>query len=199
MIVWWLACAEPAAPPAPACDIGEGPACVCDTPGLRIGDGEADFVPLLEGQPVTVTKGAQGGWHITTSIEVTNTSDLVSLFYTIHRVRDDAEVSKQWLHVMLANAGPSGVEPTCVGTYWNMAGILDISALVDGERDTPPELLVGEPLRIEVEMEDQNGRTVCAQIGVVGAADPNDTTLHPPEDTAPEETAPEETAPAAGP
>jgi hypothetical protein len=65
-------------------------------------------------------------------------------------------------------------ESGCGGVYAGMLGVLDVSELVDGEANTPPELLAGETLRIRITATDGEGREAADTRSVIAALDPAD-------------------------
>jgi hypothetical protein len=146
--------------------VDDGP-CAGDA-RVEIGDGTDPFVPIAEGASVTMVHGPQGGWHMLAGVRVTNTDDIVSIHYTIHTVPDGVPVSDNNYRVQLRDEG------NCQGTYWNMYGYLDASALVSGELDTPPELLCGAQLKMTIEVEDGDAKGATADLLVTAAADPLD-------------------------
>ncbi len=153
--------------PAAVCDPTATPVCDCEAPSLDIGDGNELFVPLNPGQEVVLVHGPQGGWHVLASAVVHNTDTIVRLDYTIDVLPDLTRVSTSLLNVMLANWSD------CQGSYWNLLGILDVSALAVGEADTP-EVLVGRELRLTLSATDGEGRVAASSVDVVAAADPSD-------------------------
>ncbi|MBX2796831.1 MAG: hypothetical protein KTR31_04155 [Myxococcales bacterium] len=65
----------------PTGDTGTTPTKVdpCTVPALSVGTGVEHYVPLGEGDPVTVVFGPQGGWHVDVGAEVFGTGQIVSL------------------------------------------------------------------------------------------------------------------------
>jgi hypothetical protein len=169
-----LACAGapgPGRPPGPG-DTGSAPGdtgCAAAGPSLDVGGGALAFEPVDELSDAVMVHGPQGGWHVLGSARVWNTTPIVRLNYTITVERTGARVSNNDLYVQLVP------EPPCAGVYPGMFGYLDVSALADGDRDTPPELLVGEVLILAMRAEDEAGVVVEGALRVVAAPDPIDT------------------------
>ncbi len=156
---------SPADDTAPAVDTG----CAAAGPSLEVGGGAVTFEPLDELAEAVMVHGPQGGWHVLGSARVWNTTPIVRLNYTITVERSGARVSNNDLYVQLVPDEP------CAGVYPGMFGYLDVSALADGDRDTPPELLVGEVLVLAMRATDEAGVTVEGALRVRAVPDPIDT------------------------
>lgn len=143
--------------------------CFTEAPSITIGDGAATFVPLEEGAPLTMTHGPQGGWHMLASVLVAHTEPIVTLHYTIDVEATETRISDNQYRVLLKDEGD------CKGTYWNMYGYLDVSALATPDGTTPPELICGSTVRLTMEAADTSGHTTSTDISVVAAADVSDT------------------------
>lgn len=138
-------------------------------PLVEIGDGTDPFKGLQADASHVMTHGPQGGWHMLSSVRVTNTDDIVSIHYTIDVLPEMTRVSDNKYRVQLKDIG------NCQGTYWNMYGYLDASPLASGELDTPPELLCGKTVKLTMEVEDGEGRGDTATVEVKAINDPADT------------------------
>ncbi|HNC96036.1 MAG TPA: hypothetical protein PKW90_07925 [Myxococcota bacterium] len=160
---------EDSVPPEPPCDpTTVEPVCSCEDATLTIGDGEDLFTPLVAGQEVTIVHGPQGGWHVLASVQVANTSPYVVLEYKVHTLPELTQVSNNLYNIQL----PLWID--CVGQLTDIFGYLEVSALVNGDLNTPPELLVGRDLRISMTLTDIYGRGASSTIDVVGKLDPMD-------------------------
>ncbi len=132
--------------------------------------GRPTWTEMPAGSPQTMVHGPQGGWHILAGADVRHAGDIVTLIYTIHwPAHDDAQVSYGNFKVMLVPH-----DDGCGGWYAGMYGILDVTALADGEADTPPELLGGETLLLRMQATDLEGRTATDEVEVIAALDPVD-------------------------
>lgn len=149
---------------------------------VRIGGSDVDeanrpiWVEMPEGSEQIMVHGPQGGWHIMASASVShmatveNVGMIVTLDYAIRwPARDDAPLSFGHFQVALAPH-----DDDCGGYYAGMQGVLDVSALAEGEADTPPELLAGETLRLSMDAADREGRTAHDEIEILAALDPAD-------------------------
>lgn len=143
--------------------------CFADAPSILIGDGAATFTPLADGASLTMTHGPQGGWHMLASVLVAHTEPIVTLHYTIDVEATNTRISDNQYRVLLKDEGD------CKGSYWNMYGYLDVSALATPDDTTPPELICGSPVRLTMEASDTSGHTASTDISVVAAADVSDT------------------------
>lgn len=160
----------PAAPddsaPVPCLD------CACVASAVEIGDGATVHAPAVPGSPATMVHGPQGGWHVLTSVGLDGLGPLVGLHLTIDVELPEHEapvrVSDNTYRVLLTPDRP------CGGSYAGMYAYLDVSDLVDGVRDTPPELLEGAPLLVAVAARDDEGRTATGALWRIAALDPQD-------------------------
>ena len=149
----------------------------CDErePTVTIGGSGVDdqarpiWTEMPEGSEQTMVHGPQGGWHILASADVQSTNQIVTIEYTIDwPAHQNARVSSGAFRVMLVP------DDRCGGFYAGMLGILDVSAVKDGELDTPPEVLAGEALTLRMFVTDLDGLTAEDERGVVAALDPVD-------------------------
>ena len=131
-------------------------------------DGLPIWIDMPAGSDQTMVHGPQGGWHLLAAADVRNTESIVTLTLTVDWVARSARISSQLFRVLLVE------HENCGGYFPQMYAILDVAALVDGERDTPPELLAGETLRVELTAEDGAGTVVTDRRDVVAALDPMD-------------------------
>jgi hypothetical protein len=152
------ACAEPSS--------GLPAACACAAPTLEVGGGDAAFEAMTDGVSMTMVHGPQGGWHVAASIRLGNLSPIVALHYTIDA--GSVRVSDNRYRVQVLPEG------TCGGWYPSMYGYLNVENLVNGEADTPPELLGGSELLLTVEAMDTEGRTATGTLRATAALDPID-------------------------
>ncbi len=118
----------------------------CSTlpPSLEIGTGESSFETLEEGDSLVMVHGPQGGWHMLGSIYLQNTGPVVELDFKIYDQESSVVVSDNHYRVGLV------METECAGFYPGMYGYLNVAGLATGELDTPPELLGGNTLRMEM-------------------------------------------------
>ena len=158
-------------------DTGPRP-CFADPPAVTIGTGEASFLSLSDGDPVTMVHGPQGGWHIAGSVRIDNMDDVVDIRFTITEPSSGLVISDNTYRVMLV---PSG---RCTGEFISMYGYLAVHEMAEGLMDTPPELLADAPLQLQMDVTDTSSRTTSASLSVIAALDPadvGDTGFEPPE------------------
>jgi len=197
LLLLTLAACDPAPPPtdtdtsvtptdtqetADTDDTAPPPAGCFDSPAsVIVGTGEDTWAYLPEDAPLTMVHGPQGGWHILGSAWVEGSEEVVDLHFVVSVVDeldDDGEevvVGENRYTIRLLPA------VDCVGYYPGMFVYLNISELVDGDQDTPPELLGGRSLRLWMAMEDAEGRWAEDEQIVTAALDPQDEPE--PEDT----------------
>jgi hypothetical protein len=135
---------------------------------VEVGTGDAAYVPLEAGDSVTMVHGPQGGWHILGSASVQNSAPIVSLHFTIRTVEGGVLIADNTYRVLLVD------DPPCGGSFPGMYAYLNVSALKEGEADTPPELLGGARLRMRIEATDDEGGVGAGEIEVIAALDPID-------------------------
>ena len=146
---------------------GTADPCFADAPLIQIGDGTMEFIPVAEGAKVTMIHGPQGGWHIAASVMVHHTDRIVEMGYTIDLL-SGTRISDNHYRVQLKDMGD------CSGFYTNMYGYLNVSALSEGEADTPPELICDQPIRLTIQAIDSAGHEATSTLDVVTSPDPID-------------------------
>ena len=154
MLLFLLAC-------TPSIDDTAGQICTDLTPSLIVGTGERDFETLDVGEEVIMVHGPQGGWHMLGSIQLFNTFPIVEIDFTITDVQSGTVVSSNYYRVGLL------MEDDCNGYYPGMYGYLNVQAMAQEDMDTPPELLGGHELEMEMKSNDctesQNEQGICVR------------------------------------
>jgi hypothetical protein len=160
--------------------------CLAKTPDLNIGTGEQNFEALTENDPVTMVHGPQGGWHILGSLAFENLKQIVEIDFQVFDLDSGVRIVNNYYRVAMLLDGD------CSGYYVGMYGYLNVNELIDGEINTPPEILGGRNLKLFFHVTDcsqtmeANGecssdtRFVEKELIVTAALDPIDI---PPEDT----------------
>jgi hypothetical protein len=139
----------------------------CASPGVHLGSGVTDHLPLAAGDPVTLVHGPQGGWHVDVSGWVVGTGQVVSVHPSLVRLSDGLALAGEQTPQSLAL---TATEP-CGWEFWA------VRAFVDDFVDPDPVgfvcSLAGEPLALTVEVVDLvSGLTLTDTVEVVGASDP---------------------------
>lgn len=116
--------------------------CLAKTPDLIIGSGEQSFEPLTEDDLVTMVHGPQGGWHILGSLYFENLKQIVEIDFEVYDLDSGVRIVNNYYRVAMLLDGD------CSGYYVGMYGYLNVNELVDGEIDTPPEILGGRKLKL---------------------------------------------------
>ena len=135
---------------------------------LELGTGEERFETIEEGQPVMMVHGPQGGWHMLGSARLTNTPEKVDLHFLVTHVESGVVVADNTYKVRLDSTGE------CEGEFVGMYGYLTVFELMDGDDNTPPELLAYEELKLEMTATDSEGRITRDERTVLGEPDPMD-------------------------
>ena len=141
--------------------------CFREPPEVDVGTGNDTFEPLTAGDPVVMVHGPQGGWHMLGSVRVRNTTPVVNIRFTIDTVAG-VNIADNNLNVLLVDEGD------CQGSYPGMYAYLDVTDLEEGDRDTPPELLSYETLRMTATITDEEDRVVESSLEVEAVPDPED-------------------------
>ncbi len=137
-----------------------GPVDPCATKRVEVGTGASAFEPFGDPAAAIMVHGPQGGWHMLGSLRTTGLQQVVSVVYTITDLGSGVEISRNNYRV-----GTIFDAETCVGTYPGMYGYLLITPLVDGERDTPPELLSWAPLQLCMSADDgEDSAEACVEL-----------------------------------
>lgn len=144
------------------------PGCFGDAPALTIGSGEYEWVDLSAQSPVTMVHGPQGGWHMLGSARIDNTEPIVRIRFSIVVKDSGAVIADNTYTVQMIR------DQDCSGYYPGMYGYLDVSALAEGEADTPPELLSNAPVIMEMTATDLEQRSATATLEVIAVPDPVD-------------------------
>lgn len=176
-------CSDEPSPPKPTPSPSEDPP-VCASDGIGVVDpaccgGEATLtvttgdlsqtVAVTEGYEATMIHGPQGGWHIFTGALMTRLRSVVGLDVTVTvPSRGDAIVSFSHYSVGVI------VGEGCEGLYPQLRSVLDVSALAEGDLDTPPELLSGEIARVTTVATDSDGHVAEGTALLTLAPDPID-------------------------
>jgi hypothetical protein len=142
--------------------------CFVEPPMVEIGTGDEVFEPLAVGAPLTMVHGPQGGWHLLVSSRVSYTTESVDIDLIVTDVPSSVEVSNGLYEVFLQ------AEDECTGTFPGMYAFLGVGGLAEGELNTPPELLAGHELTVEMAIEDSEGRAAAAEKTVIAELDPMD-------------------------
>lgn len=182
---WWLAaCAggqgtgpRDRVEPNPTTETGEAPAPTghtgtvpdpCATPSITLGSGATAHVPLVEGGPVTLAHGPQGGWHVDVSGVVVGTGQTAALTPSLTRLTDGLTIAGDqpptWLALIPL--------PTCGYEFYGVRAYVDDVVPTDQAFICS---LAGAPLELGLLVQDfQTGESWSASIEVVAALDPQD-------------------------
>ena len=157
--------------PGPSTESGD---CFGGEPVVTIGgtevheDGSQTWTEMDDGVEVTMVHGPQGGWHVLASARAWNTEPIVTILYTVTVEESGALVSHNNYRVQLVE------DDSCSGYYPGMYGYLDVTAIEEGDADTPPELLAGAALLLHMEVTDEVGHAASDDVHAVAALDPAD-------------------------
>lgn len=139
--------------------------CGADLPQIRVTESRDIGVPLEDGDDVTLVHGPQGGWHVEVGVVVVDPEPRVELVLEIEALGEEV-VRNEYSFRVNEHDG-------CTGHREGLFGFLDVSALVDGEANTPPELLVGEELHLTATVVGSQG-TAVREVRLLGVPDPKD-------------------------
>jgi len=148
--------------------VDTGP-CAGIVPALEIGEGEEEFELLEEGAPVVMVHGIQEGWHITGAIRAWQTEQVVRLNYQVEAINFGVTIVDQSYRFALVPT-----EDGCGGTQPDLTGFISILEITDEHDVLPYEILAYEPLLMRMELDDDHGNVLSAELEVVAALDPQD-------------------------
>lgn len=158
MLLLLLACA-----PTPAPDDSAPPAAL----EVQIGTGATAWEPLEALDPLTMVHGPQGGWHLLGSVWVHNWDGEAEVHFTV-TTEEGVRVADNLYRVFLYLDGQGG------GQFPGMYAYLSVAELAQGEADTPPELLAGQPLTLHMDVGAPGGASGSHTLVVTAALDPAD-------------------------
>jgi len=150
--------------------------CELDGITVELGTGEEDYVPLEDGDTLTMVHGPQLGWHFITALQAYQSEEI--MWYEVSGY--DVETGE-----LVCQHGTAPVNQRleavdeCRGTFLNIYCYTLIpmaDALVDGDCDTPPETLVDRELRFELQFRDETDRSAADELLVIAAPDSDDRT-----------------------
>ncbi|MDP2307216.1 MAG: hypothetical protein Q8P18_14415 [Pseudomonadota bacterium] len=145
--------------------------CFSEPATVEVGGGSLAFEPVADGAEMTMVHGPQGGWHVLASARFSDVNPIVAIHYTV-AVTSGAGAGQIVVDNEYRVLIVEDVE--CGGYYPGMYGYLDVSALADGELDTPPELLAGQDLLLRMDVTDLDGRVASDTLTGRAALDPVD-------------------------
>jgi len=148
---------------------------------VEVGTGEQGFAALSPGDSVEMTHGPQGGWHMMGALRTTGFDAIIEIHYTISvdapddPDRDGLLVCDQAYRVQSLD-DPNNPD---VHSFYGLYGYLEIDPLIDGELDSPPELLSYQSVIMTMEVTDSLGHAASGQVQVIATPDPEDLKLVP--------------------
>lgn len=146
----------PEVAPAPTSDAGPPPMGACfdgkgGAPELFIGGGQTDYVPIVEGTEVKAEAGPQGGHHVWIGVRMKNLGQ--ALTRTLIRGEFPTLGAKVPETAVVFAYGPDE------GGYCKLFGLRYQFDLDASGRNVDYTPFLGKPLRLEVELIDQAGRS----------------------------------------
>ncbi len=140
-------------------------------PTLTLGSTEDGWALLDDGDPLTMVHGPAGGWTFQVGVHLTGFDSVVEL--------EVQATATELGHVTLCNH-PYRVKTTphpddpAVATFTEMFCYLDVRALVQGDLDTPYELLAGQEVEVHVDAFDALGTGAHESVTIIAQPDPED-------------------------
>lgn len=157
----------------PTDETGGATGCTADDIALEVGTGEEAYVPLADGDTVTMVHGPQGGWHVETGGLVTHSETEVSILPAIRS--DGLGIDVTGAQQANFQALASYDESACTGVFYG------VRAFIETDRPTGPAgqefvcSLAGEAVTLSVVTEDLVSlRQATAEVDVVLQLDPAD-------------------------
>jgi hypothetical protein len=126
---------------------------------LDLGEGELEFQSFNDEMEATMVHGPQGGWHILASFQLENALQILDVEFTIIHLPTGELISDNSYRLAMI------LEEDCIGYYPGLYGYINIANLIDGEVDTPPEILAYDPIVMKMRINDcglaQQAEGVC--------------------------------------
>lgn len=165
-----LLCACSSADGQDSASDGGGADCETDDATAVIGTGEYAWESLAAGDEITMVHGPQGGWHILGSVRIAAMYQNVEIHYTITDGPSGVVVSDN--NYFVQQVPVDG----CVGEVIGRYGYLnDYDELVEGEADTPWEILACHEVTMAMSIVDRTWKkAVDATLDVIAVPDPAD-------------------------
>ncbi len=149
--------------------IGEiNPICRCEEASIAVGTGRDEFIPITAGDRIEMTYGPQGGWHIWGSIQAKNTRNVIVVRMEVEDLQSGERIVDVTHQIALS------MHNECTGSYTGLYGFLELDALHSGELDTPPELICGHTLAIQMTVSDSGGTQLSQTVETIASPDPVD-------------------------
>lgn len=174
--VWLAGCSGSSSDADPTGDTSSDPVDACTLGDITVapGTGASAYLPLAEGDHVTMVHGPQGGWHIESAGLVGNATPEVAVHPVITVPEmGDLEVSGTQQGAFIALSGYD--EASCTGNFFN------VRAFLDTDRATGPSdidfvcSLAGKTLAFSIEVSDISGaRMSVGTVNVIADPDPAD-------------------------
>jgi hypothetical protein len=149
-------------------DIVAGRTCLEGDPSLVLGTGETEWRDLSEEASITMVHGPQGGWHILTSLRLVEMGVIVNIVTQLTDISSGVEISHN--QYTLQSTPNNDCFAEIVGLY----SYLDVSALADEDNHTPPALLDGHELALEVSVTASDGLVLEESLVLIAVLDPAD-------------------------
>lgn len=122
--------------------------CFQESPTVIIGEGATEFEPFNEHLEAMMIHGPQGGWHIEVALALENMLQVLEIAYTIEHIPSGVFVSENNYRIAMVMKGD------CSGEMPGLYGYLSVVDLMEGDVDTPPEILAGDLLEITIRVND---------------------------------------------
>ncbi len=147
------------------------------TPDLEIGTGVTAFLPLADGDPVTIVYGSQGGWHVETAGIPSGLGPSARILSALFDQRTGAQIAG--LDETDVASAPLTAYDGCAGTFAGVRAVIDDYLPPEGSLFAYICGLDGAPLRLDVSASDLPDGTpppfaavVTRSVEVVGTGDP---------------------------
>lgn len=146
--------------------------CATTDPGVQVGNGEFEHVPVEDGDAVLMTHGPQGGWHVWFSFEAYNIGETVIFNIT----GDDQDTQARLIDETVNLALVQAEDPACAGIAYGQFGYLPGDDPETTEDESPPASLAGHSMVMGVTVTDLTDATLTAhdEVTVTLACDPVD-------------------------
>lgn len=147
------------------------PDCTDAPPAVEVGNGYPNHVAFVDGAPITMVHGPQGGWHVWVSLALTNLESAVDIHVTI------TDTTRGDLLGDLNYSMQTGAPVACVGSLGGLLGFLPYDDPDTPEDETPPAYRACDVFEVCAEVTDAAGVVVSDCLWGVATPDPADGTV----------------------
>ena len=142
--------------------------CTDAPPSVEVGNGSPDHVAFVDGAPIIMVHGPQGGWHVWISLAFTNLDAAVEIHVTV------TDTTRGELMSDLNYTMQTGAPVACVATLGGLFGFLPYDDPDTPADETPPAYRACDVFEVCAEVTDSTGLVVSDCLWGVATPDAAD-------------------------